>query len=132
MKTRLVMLVMGFLCATQAFAQQGTVTGKVTDEQGVPLVSVSVIIKGTTLGTATNDAGEYTIRVAPGQVLQFRRIGAIPVERAVGTDNTINVQLQRTVTALNTVVVTALGEQASQRSLGTAQQTVSGATGCTQ
>ena len=127
MKTRLVMLVMGFLCATQAFAQQGTVTGKVTDEQGVPLVSVSVIIKGTTLGTATNDAGEYTIRVAPGQVLQFRRIGAIPVERAVGTDNTINVQLQRTVTALNTVVVTALGEQASQRSLGTAQQTVSGA-----
>ncbi len=127
MKKRVLMLVVGLLLsAAPAFAQQNTVTGKVTDEQGVPLVSVSVIIKGTTLGTATSDAGDYSIRVAPGQVLQFRRIGAIPVERTVGTDNTINVQLQRTVTSLNTVVVTALGESATQRSLGTAQQTVAG------
>jgi ferric enterobactin receptor len=59
MKRRLVMMLMGtFLVAAQALAQQTPVTGKVTDEQGTPLPSVSVIIKGTTLGTATNDAGD--------------------------------------------------------------------------
>jgi TonB-linked SusC/RagA family outer membrane protein len=127
MKRRLVMMLMGtFLVAAQALAQQTPVTGKVTDEQGTPLPSVSVIIKGTTLGTATNDAGDYSIRATPGQVLQFRRIGAIPVERTVGTDGTMNVQLQRAVTSLNAVVVTALGETAAKRSLGTAQQSVTG------
>ncbi|MEO8908755.1 MAG: SusC/RagA family TonB-linked outer membrane protein [Gemmatimonadaceae bacterium] len=128
MKNRLVVLSLGMLLiATRAFAQQAPVTGKVTDEQGNPLPSVSVIIKGTSLGTSTNDAGEYSVRATPGQVLQFRRIGALPVERTVGSDNTINVQLKRTVTSLNAVVVTALGQSTTQRSLGTAQQTVTGA-----
>jgi TonB-linked SusC/RagA family outer membrane protein len=128
MKTRLVMMLMGtFLVAAQALAQQTPVTGKVTDEQGTPLPAVSVVIKGTTIGTSTNDAGVYSIRATPGQVLQFRRIGALPVERTVGADATMNVQLQRAVTSLNAVVVTALGETAAKRSLGTAQQSVTGA-----
>ena len=127
MKTRLVMMLMGmFLVAAQALAQQTQITGKVTDEQGNPLPAVSVIIKGTTLGTSTNDAGDYSIHAAPGQVLQFRRIGASPVERTVGTNATMNVQLQRAVTSLNAVVVTALGTTAAKRSLGTAQQSVTG------
>jgi TonB-linked SusC/RagA family outer membrane protein len=128
MKTRLVMMLMGtFLVAAQALAQQTPITGKVTDEQGTPLPAVSVVIKGTTIGTSTNDAGNYSILAAPGQVLQFRRIGAIPVERTVGTTATLNIQLQRAVTSLNAVVVTALGETAAKRSLGTAQQSVTGA-----
>jgi TonB-linked SusC/RagA family outer membrane protein len=128
MKRRLVMMLMGtFLVAAQALAQQTPVTGKVTDEQGTPLPAVSVVIKGTTIGTSTNDAGDYSIRATPGQVLQFRRIGALPVERTVGADATMNVQLQRAVTSLNAVVVTALGETAAKRSLGTAQQSVTGA-----
>jgi TonB-linked SusC/RagA family outer membrane protein len=128
MKRRLVMMLMGtFLVAAQALAQQTPVTGKVTDEQGTPLPAVSVVIKGTTIGTSTNDAGVYSIRATPGQVLQFRRIGALPVERTVGADATMNVQLQRAVTSLNAVVVTALGETAAKRSLGTAQQSVTGA-----
>jgi len=127
MKSRLVMMLMGsFLVAAQALAQQTQITGKVTDEQGTPLPAVSVIIKGTSLGTSTNDAGDYSIRATPGQVLQFRRIGALPVERTVGTDATVNVQLQRAATSLNAVVVTALGTTASKRSLGTAQQSVTG------
>jgi TonB-linked SusC/RagA family outer membrane protein len=128
MKRRLVMMLMGtFLVAAQALAQQTPVTGKVTDEQGTPLPAVSVVIKGTTIGTSTNDAGDYSIRATPGQVLQFRRIGALPVERTVSADATMNVQLHRAVTSLNAVVVTALGETAAKRSLGTAQQSVTGA-----
>ena len=58
--------------------------------KGTPLPAVSVVIKGTTIGTSTNDAGDYSIRATPGQVLQFRRIGALPVERTVGADATTN------------------------------------------
>jgi TonB-linked SusC/RagA family outer membrane protein len=115
-----------FLCAAPVAAQQKTVTGRVTDEQGTPLSGVSVVIKGTTLGTASTDAGTYSIRVSPGQVLTFRFIGTAPVERTVGAENVINVQLRRQATSLDAVVVTALGQTAAQRSLGTAQQTVQG------
>jgi TonB-linked SusC/RagA family outer membrane protein len=128
MKKRILMLLMGiFFVSSQAAAQQKTVTGRVTDEQGTPLPAVSVIIRGTTTGTATNNQGNYSIRVAEGQVLQYRFIGTTPVERSVGADNIINVQLRRTPTNLDAVVVTALGQTTAQRALGTAQQTVTGA-----
>jgi TonB-linked SusC/RagA family outer membrane protein len=128
MRKRLLMVLMGLsLFAAPAFAQQKTVTGKVTSEQGTPLPNVSVIIKGTTLGTVSNSEGTYSIRVSPGQVLQFRFIGTSPEERVVGAENRLNVQLKRVATSLDAVVVTALGETTAQRSLGTAQQAVQGA-----
>ena len=125
MKTRVLTAVMGlFLFAAPAFAQQKNVTGRVTDEQNAPLAGVTVVIKGTTTGTLSTSSGTYSIRVAPGQVLQYRFIGTQPVERTVGAENVIDVQLRRTATTLNTVVVTALGQTASQRQIGTAQQSV--------
>jgi TonB-linked SusC/RagA family outer membrane protein len=128
MKTRVLTALLGLvLCAAPAFAQQKTVTGKVTDEQGSPLTGVSVVIKGTTVGVATGGEGNYSIRVATGQVLQFRFIGTTPVERTVGSDNVLNVQLHRAAVTLNALVVTALGQTTEQRALGTAQQTVRGA-----
>ncbi|HEX6533653.1 MAG TPA: SusC/RagA family TonB-linked outer membrane protein [Gemmatimonadaceae bacterium] len=128
MKTRVLTVLLGILLsAAQAGAQQKTVTGRVTDEQGTPLSGASVVIKGTSLGTATSDAGHYSIRAAAGQVLQFRYLGTTPEERVVGADSVINVQLHRTPTSLNAMVVTALGQSAMERSLGVAQQTVSGA-----
>lgn len=128
MKIRILSVLMGiFLVAAQASAQQKTVTGKVTDEQSAPVSGASVVIKGTTTGTLTNGAGNYSIRVAAGQVLQFRFIGTVPMERTVAADNVINVQLKRTPTSLDAVVVTALGQTTTQRALGTAQQSVTGA-----
>ena len=82
MKTRVLTAVMGlFLFAAPAFAQQKNVTGRVTDEQNAPLAGVTVVIKGTTTGTLSTSSGTYSIRVAPGQVLQYRFIGTQPVER---------------------------------------------------
>src|SRR6266566_4747085 len=112
------------LVAAPAFAQQKTVTGKVTSEQGTPLPDVTVVVKGTNVRTSTNSEGNYSIRAEPGQVLQFRAIGAAPVERAVAAEDFVNVQLARVATSLNAVVVTALGQTAQQRALGTAQQTI--------
>ncbi len=128
MKKRLFAVVLGVLCsAAPLFAQQTkTVTGTVTGDEGAPLAGVAVIIKGTQNGTNTNDQGHYSVRVSPGQVLQYRRIGTSPVERTVGADNVMNVVLHSVAANLNAVVVTALGQQTVARSIGTAQQTVSG------
>jgi TonB-linked SusC/RagA family outer membrane protein len=115
------------LCsAAPALAQQKTVTGRVTNDAGQPLAGAAVTIKGTTIGSMTNDAGGYTIRANIGQIIQFRYIGTTPEERVVGTANTIDVQLRKVAADLDAVVVTALGETTSQRAIGTAQQTVSG------
>src|SRR5256886_5913481 len=125
MKKGVVIALLGILCvAPQAVSQQKTVTGKVTSEQGAPLSGVSVVIKGTTRSTATNAAGNYTIAAEVGQVLQFRFIGTGLVERTVGDDSAIDVQLRRVALDLDAVVVTALGQTTAQRALGTAQQTI--------
>ena len=123
----LIVVVSTVLLATQALAQPKTVTGRVTNEAGAPLASTSVVIKGTTLGTLTSADGNYTVRTEVGQVLRFRRIGSTTEERTVGADNVINVQLRAVPMNLDAVVVTTLGRTTSQRSLGTSQQTVSGA-----
>ena len=126
MKRVLTVLMSSLFLASPALAQEKTVTGKVTRDASVPLSGVSVIVKGTTTGTQTNSSGDYTIRVTPGSVLQFRIIGYAPQERVVGADNAINVQLEKNAASLDAVVVTALGQEVSKRTIGTSQQTVIG------
>ncbi len=128
MKKRVLLLLMGtFLFAAQAFAQQKAITGKVTNEQGFPLGGVQVVIKGTTTGAVSNTDGGYSVRATVGQLLQFRLIGMQMVERTIGAESVINVQLMRATAKLDAMVVTALGQTAQQRSLGTSQQQVEGA-----
>lgn len=115
------------LAQASGASQQKTVTGRVTSEQGEPMGSVSVVIKGTNQGTMTRMDGNYTIRVNAGQILVYRLIGNAPEERTVGSDNVINVTLRRVATQLDAMVVTALGQTAQVRTLGTAQQSVDGA-----
>src|SRR5712671_6051657 len=126
MKRSLLTLLAFVLIAGPLFAQQRTITGKVTSEQGTPLSGVSVTVKGTTTAASTNAQGDYAIGAMAGQVLQFRLIGTALVERPVGTDDVINVQLRRVALDLDAVVVTALGQEASARPQGTSQQHVSG------
>lgn len=127
MTKRVVAAVVGvFLVAAQAFAQQLTITGKVTDEQGAPLAGAQILVKGTGRGTLSNNAGVYSIRASRGEVLQFSYLGKTTEERTVGASTTIDVQLSASAIGLQAVVVTALGQTAAKRSLGTSQQTVRG------
>jgi TonB-linked SusC/RagA family outer membrane protein len=128
MKKRiLVVLLATFAFAVPAMAQQVSVTGKVTSEQGVGMPGVQVFIKGTSQGTMTNQQGDYTIRVNVGQTIVFRMLGTAPEERTITDASPVNVQLRRVAAQLNEVVVSALGQSTTQRSLGYAQQTVQGA-----
>lgn len=129
MRNRVLPLLLGlsFLAAEALAQQQKTVRGRVTNEQGAPIAEVTIAIKGTSTGTQTNAEGNYFIRAEEGQVLLYRIIGFTPEERTVGAASVVDVQLKRSVTKLNEVVTTALGQTATLRSLGVAQQTVQGA-----
>ena len=116
-----------FLLAAQALAQQKTVTGKVTNEGGLPVSGVQLVVKGTGRGTQSNSIGDYSILADVGQVLLFRLLGNAPEERTVGAESVINVRLRKVATTLDAVVVSALGQTITQRSLGTSQQSVAGA-----
>ena len=127
MKPRLFAAVLAAMVAASIVeAQIKTVTGRVLRTDGIALVGVSVVVKGTTISTATNNSGDFSIRATVGQTLQFRRIGYTLVERAVVAEGSVDVQMTSTTTRLDAVVVTALGLTTSQRNLGTSQQTVSG------
>src|SRR5436309_1438406 len=128
MKKRIPIVLLALLViAAQAFAQQRIISGKVTSEQGTPLAGVLVAVKGTIARTETNHEGQYSIRAEAGQVLQFSYIGTAMVERVVAADDVISVELRRAALDLGAVVVTALGQTATQGSLGYAQQSVPGA-----
>ncbi|CAA9290704.1 MAG: Outer membrane TonB-dependent transporter, utilization system for glycans and polysaccharides (PUL), SusC family [uncultured Cytophagales bacterium] len=90
-----------------------TVTGRVTaQEDQSALPGVSVVVKGTTTGTATDAEGRFSLSV-PDQnaVLVFSFIGFLTEEVAVGDRSTVDVALVADVTALGEVVVVGYGEQ---------------------
>src|SRR5690606_1962836 len=101
-----------------AFAQDKTITGNVTDANGLPLPGVNIVIEGTTTGTQTDFDGNYAILASQGQIIVFRYIGQRTVSRTIGTGNTINVQMEEDAQALEEVVVTAQGITREKKSLG--------------
>ncbi|WP_456378437.1 SusC/RagA family TonB-linked outer membrane protein [Lutibacter sp.] len=107
------------------FAQEKTVTGKVSDASG-PLPGVTVIVKGTNIGTQTDFDGNYSINANTGAVLQFSFIGMQTVEKTVETSSTIDVSMTESAEALEEVVVTALGITKEKKALGYATEQVKG------
>jgi TonB-linked SusC/RagA family outer membrane protein len=89
------------------------VNGKVTDEKGLALPGVSVILKGSSTGTVTDPEGKYTINVpeSGANVLVFSFVGYLTKEATVGNQTTIDQQLLVDTKALEEVVVVGYGTQ---------------------
>ncbi|MGB5378987.1 SusC/RagA family TonB-linked outer membrane protein [Muriicola sp.] len=107
------------------FAQEKTVSGTVTDQDGLPLPGVNIVVQGTTTGTQTDFDGNFAIRGSAGQTLLFSYIGQRDVRVTIGASNTINVQMQEDAQALEEVVVTAQGIKKEKQALGYAVSEVS-------
>ena len=101
-----------------AQAQSNTVSGVVTDSKGEPLIGATVMVKGTKRGVSTDVDGKYSIQAAPGSTLVISYVGQNPKEVKVGNGGTVNVSLTGNATALDEVVVTALGIKKDKKSLG--------------
>ena len=105
----MMVLLVGFVGFAQA--QYSRVTGTVTDDKGAPLPGVSVVIKGTTKGVATDFDGKYTLtEVARGAVLEFSSVGYKTLDLKV-TGEQLNVKLSEVAQDLDEIVVVGYGTQ---------------------
>jgi TonB-linked SusC/RagA family outer membrane protein len=117
----LVLLVV--LVAQLTFAQERSVSGIVSDNAGMPLPGVSVLIKGTKIGTQSDFDGKYSIKAEPSAVLVFSYVGMKSSEKSASS-TTVNVKLSSDAMQLESVVVTALGIKREKKSLGYSSQSV--------
>ncbi|AFD08379.1 SusC/RagA family TonB-linked outer membrane protein [Solitalea canadensis] len=121
-------LVLLFSLATlSTYAQQKKVSGTVTAKSdGLPLPAVSVVVKGTSLGTQTDADGKYSISVPNGGSIVFTYVGFQSREVKVGATSTINIAMESDERQLGEVVVTAMGVQRKKNELPYAAQQVKG------
>lgn len=102
-----------------------SVTGHVLDENTEPVIGVTIIIKGTTNGTTTDADGTYSIEVPDeNSVLIYSFVGYVTQEITVGNRTIIDVTLTPDITALEEIVVTALGVEKESKKLGYAVTSV--------
>lgn len=92
--------------------QQKVITGRIVDLENLPMPGVSVVVKGTAIGTSTDNEGHYTLQVPEqGQTLLFSIVGYKSQEIAIGTQTRIDVALESDVDNLEEVVVVGYSSQ---------------------
>ena len=123
MKRKIFLLLIALWSTTSLlWAQNKQISGTVTDEKGTPLPGVSVQIKSTTRGVATDFDGKYSIEASPGNVLLFSSMGYASQEKTIGKGGgnslIINVQLKEDTQELGEVVVVGYGTQKKENLTG--------------
>lgn len=102
-------LLITLLLALQTFAQQRTITGKVTDNTGAPVSGATVTVKGTNIATSTGSDGTYKINVPQDAgTLVISAVGYGNLEAAI-SGSTVDVSITATQSNLNEVVVVGYG-----------------------
>src|SRR5665648_815161 len=108
------MVLLMVLMTGMAFAQQKTVTGKVSDETGVPVPGATVIVKGTTIGAVTDMDGKFSINVpAASKSLAISFIGMKPQEILIGSQSNFAVTMIAETVGIDEVV--AIGYSSASR-----------------
>lgn len=117
---KFVLLISLLLCALYITAQEKTVTGKVTDEKdNAPLSGVSIVVKGTTLGTTTTADGTFRLSIpSNAKSLIVSLVDYESQEISIGTKNNISIALVSTAKALSEVVVVAYGTKKKESITG--------------
>ncbi len=114
------------MVTTMSFAQDRTVSGKVTSaEDGSTLPGVNVVLKGTTNGAVTDIDGNYKLTVPEeGGTLTFSFIGLVSQDVEIGSRSVIDMGMESDIQQLSEVVVSALGVERETKALGYSVQSV--------
>ena len=109
-----------FLMCTMAFAQQGTVTGKIIDDLGEPVVGANVVVKGTTVGAISDLDGNFSVSVKDLKkaVLVVSFVGYNTHEEALKGRSKVGIKLESSVTNLGEVVAIGYGTQTRRQITG--------------
>lgn len=124
MRQKLYFILVGILISITTMAQT-EVAGKVTDEKGNPLASISVKVKGTNTGTTTLSNGTFKISAAKNAILEVSGVGFASTTISVASGN-FNVSLKSESKEIDEVIVTALGIKREKKALGYSIQEVKG------
>ncbi|MDX1470546.1 MAG: TonB-dependent receptor [Flavobacteriaceae bacterium] len=104
-----------FVCffSLQVWAQQKEITGKVFDEEGIPLPGVTVVVKNTNNGTVTDFDGQFSLNVPDDKntVVVFSSLGFATQEITIENQTEFNVTLAADLQSLDEVVVVGYGSQ---------------------
>ena len=112
LKFKFAIIVLLLLCAQSMFSQTKTISGTVTDDAGMPMPGVSVMVDGTNNGVQTDFDGNYNINeVSPSDKLIFSYVGMKSQSILVGEQTSINVTLEQSLESLEEVVVIGYGVQ---------------------
>lgn len=114
---KLTFLIFMLFAWAQLFAQQLSITGKVTDESGEPMPGVNVETKNTTTGTITDLDGNFAIKVEKGKVLTFSFIGYETISQKVMSEKPLSIVMRESSVLVDEVVVTALGIRKEKKAL---------------
>jgi TonB-dependent SusC/RagA subfamily outer membrane receptor len=125
LKFKGILVLLLVLVAQVTFAQERTVTGVVSDEAGMPIPGVSVLLKGTTSGTQTDFDGKFTIKAASNQVLTFSYIG-MKTQEVRATSSTINIKMMGSALELEGVTINVLGIEVKKSETASAFSKVKG------
>ncbi|MHA4845220.1 SusC/RagA family TonB-linked outer membrane protein [Flavitalea antarctica] len=120
MRKKLPSLLLAMLCFVVAgMSQVLTISGRITDDKGVPIPFVSVVIKGkSTTGTTTDAQGNFKLPAQKGDILLVSGVSYATKEVVVGSSSTMDLMLSSSKEDLSEVVVTAMGIKRSERALG--------------
>ena len=106
----LILTVLFQLFANDVLAQQRQITGSVTDDTGEPIVGATIVVEGTTTGTVTDVAGEFTLTIPPeANTLIFSFVGMITQSVDIGTRQVFDIVLQEDFIGLEEVVAIGYG-----------------------
>ena len=126
---KMMLWIAGLFCLSllpaSLLAQERTVSGKITDANGTPLPAVSVVVKQTNKGTATDADGKFQLAVPATATLIISSAGLKTQTIQVGTSLEINVKMEEDVARLDEVVVTGLATSVKRRNLANAVATLS-------
>lgn len=124
MKKELQMFLILSLFSVVLFGQSKSISGKVTDENNIPLPGTNIAIQGLSNGTTTDFDGNYDIEVETNNILLYSFSGYITQKITIGNQSTINVILSPNKEALSEVVVTAFGIKRDKQSFGATTQII--------
>ena len=120
-----VMLAAVMFSVVDIYAQNVKVSGRVTDNNGEPVIGASVLVVGTKNGTSTNVDGRYTITCPSNATLEYQCVGYEKQSQAVNGRSVINVVMKEEADVLSTAYITAeFGQKRVARAVGSSVQNI--------
>ncbi|WP_439132573.1 carboxypeptidase-like regulatory domain-containing protein, partial [Polaribacter sp.] len=95
-----------FFCFATAFAQQKSISGKVTSEDGEPIPGVNIVVSLSQKGTTTDFNGEYQIKVNVGEEILVSYLGYQDLKQTIGNEDVYNFVLKESATNLDEIIIT--------------------------